>query len=505
MRRPLADRTVVLWGTVICVLVGFALRAHLLGTDGRFHADEALFAAFARNAAARGEWALPGDLDKTPLSIYAQAVSMVLVGMEWDGAVWRVLLLRGEFAARLVGIYAGAMLVAAVVRLAYTSGAGRGALLAGLIVALSPYGIAFSPTAFTDMPMILCVTLALLTAQRGQAVWAGVWLMLGYACKQQAVLFAPLVVLLLAWGTVGSGTLRARSALQRRLGAFVASVAVGVGILALWDAARPYPSVLLLATQNNAPDRLLVTMGNLLPRLRTWAGLWGWLLGGAFVTYPVLGWCCWRMWWTRRTLPPVTWALLLFALGYMLLHWLVPLNTYDRYVLPLLPLTAVLIALVIRERVLLVAVLLAALMLPVAWRAANGRVPIGGDDGANDGIIELADYLNGREFGAIIYDHWTGWQLNYYLGAWTDKRRAYYPNPHALTADAALYTPDVAPRYLPAPHTANVLPWLAALDAAGFSACISFVNHNFAVYVLAPITDDGTNAAALAQAACEQQ
>ena len=72
-----------------------------------------------------------------------------------------------------------------------------------------------------------------------------------------------------------------------------------------------------------------------------------------------------------------------------------------------------------------------------------------------------------------------------------------------MATDPALTVPDVAPRYLPAPRTADVTPWLAALEEAGFTSCVGYRDANFVVYVLSRPTADGeTSASALARAAC---
>ncbi len=522
--------------TVAVLLIAAFLRAHLLGLDGRFHPDEALFAAFARDAAVRGEWLLPGNLDKTPLSIYLQAALMLVMGNRWDGAVWVLDVQQGEFVARLVGVYTGVLLVALTGRLAHTLTRSRGAAVtAALLVALSPYGIAFSASAFTDMPMVLFGVLALWAAVTGRGVWAGVALALAYACKQQGLLFAPLVV--------GASWRTRRCAPLEFGGAFAAVIAP----LIVWDAMRPYPSVLLLAFQNNAPDAPLVPPGEWLPRIGAWWALLRWMFGGALLTGVVLLLAAWG---TVRGPALLRW-LGAYVVGYGLLHLLVPLNVYDRYVLPVVPLVAILAAwglvavgrfvanalrispanthkglapldplfsLCIADRTAgcragklcrgvgqrpMLPLLLAILLTPGAWAAANNTLPIGADKGQHDGIIALADYLNGREFGAIVYDRWLGWQLNYYLGGWSDKRRAYYPTPQQMATDPALTVPDVAPRYLPAPRTADVTPWLAALGEAGFTSCVGYRDANFVVYVLSRPTADGeTSASALARAAC---
>ncbi|MEM6285142.1 MAG: hypothetical protein AAF787_23320, partial [Chloroflexota bacterium] len=106
--------------------------------------------------------------------------------------------------------------------------------------------------------------------------------------------------------------------------------------------------------------------------------------------------------------------------------------------------------------------------------------------------------------GAIVYDRWLGWELNYYLGGWSDKRRAYYPTIAEMIADPEIYVPDVAPRYLPAPHDAPAAAWLAELHAAGFESCVGYRDVLFTVYVLThPAGDDETSATALAEQHCQ--
>ena len=66
------------------MLLACTLQFNQLGRDQRFHPDEAHFMTFARDAAVKGEWLLPGALDKPPLSIYLSALSMVGVGVTTD-------------------------------------------------------------------------------------------------------------------------------------------------------------------------------------------------------------------------------------------------------------------------------------------------------------------------------------------------------------------------------------------------------------------------------------
>lgn len=474
---------------VAVLLLAAGLRFGALAHDARFHPDEALFATFARSAAVQGDWLLRGALDKTPLAIYAAAFSMTLAGVSSlpDG-VLALDPLAGEFAARLPGVFASILLTAAVYALAKKLYRCDAALAAMLLAALSPFALAFSATAFTDMPMLLCITLALVCAAGGRWFWAGVWVALGFGCKQQALLVLPLVALV---GWAKCRPARTGKALLH----FLLPLAAGTALLAAWDAARGQPASLwALAAANNDPGRL-IRADELLPRLRIWAAYAGWFAGPAWLSasLAVLAAAALAVRIQRqgRRQAVLTDALLAaYCAGYLLLHWLVAFNTYDRYLLPaltpallLLARGAVWLRRASRLPVWAVYGLLALALLPVALDARAGRLPLGGDQGRHAGIDALADYLNARPLGTIIYDHWLGWELGYYMGAWSDKRRVYYPTPRAL-ADAARRQADPAPRYLPVPAGQPAAPWLDALREAGFTPERVYDDGRFVVYRL---------------------
>ena len=103
----------------------------------------------------------------------------------------------------------------------------------------------------------------------------------------------------------------------------------------------------------------------------------------------------------------------------------------------------------------------------------------------HDGIDRVAAYLNERALGAIVYDRWLGWELGYYMGAWSDKRRVYHPTPRTLAADAVQQR-DPAPRYFSVPNDAPYAAWLRALSDAGFDVQIGLRLPLFTVYELIP-------------------
>lgn len=500
---------------MLILLVAAWLRFHALAQDVRFHPDEALFATFARSAAVKGEWLLPGALDKPPLTIYVSALSMALVGVTVlpDGTL-TLTPRAGEFAARLPNVYASLLTVAVMVALAKgLYGSARRAvplqdaftnisqaglpIMAAWLMALSPLAVAYSATAFTDGLLLLLLALSLWQMSARRPLWAGLWLALAFACKQQALLYLPL--LLVGWGTrrqaVGEAV-RLSPVTRVRTAVLVSLPVLAIFILLLvWDAARGQAvSLWSLAAANNDPGRL-IRAEEVLPRLLAWAGHAQWLAGYGWMTAALTGLALAAIAGRVRR-EPRRWStlmdvlLLAYGLAYGLLHWLVAFNTYDRYLLPVLPLVLLLIGrglawVLHRTGTRSAAVLLAVgiLGLSPARDAAGRQVPIGGDHRDYAGMDRLVAHLNAKPLGTIIYDHWLGWELDYYLGAWTDKRRVYYPTPAVLAA-GALEQPDPAPRYFAAPVTQPLTPWLDALRVAGFSLSVELEDGQFIVYRL---------------------
>lgn len=467
-------------------LAGVWLRLHALAQNIRLQPDEAWFSTFARAAALNGDWWLPGPLDKPPLALYANALSQVFVGDH-------------ELAVRLPGAIASILLLPVMVaaaRVWYTPEAAqrRGGLsvpvMTLILTALSPFALAFSATAYTDGLMLLCMALALWMAGRGRWGGSGLWLGLGFASKSQALFYLPLL-LLLGYST---GRLTLRHA--RR---FATGLLVALGLLLLWDAARPGTSLFTLAAVNNDPGRL-VRANEILPRLQSWLHHAGALLGPGWLTALLLASGLVVLFYRIFHQPArhntfVDLSLLIFVLGLLLLHWLVAFNTYDRYLLPLLPPVILLAAqgltgiarmarLPARLQTALLALLCAALISP-ALNASESQRPINTEHLHYEGIDQLAAYLNAQPVATVIYDRWLGWELGYYLGQWHDKRLTYYPTPHLLVQDA-LALCETGPRYFPAPADKMVQPWLEALRAAGFSIEQTYASPQFVAYQLVP-------------------
>ncbi len=237
---------------LLILLAAAAIQFHALARDVRFYPDEALFSTFARNAALDGAWLLPGALDKPPLAIYADALSMHFVAASVQNGVLDFTPRLGEFAARLPGALASIVLVAVTYALAQRLYRRRWlSLWAAIFVAFSPFTAIYGASAYTDPLMLTFAALALLLMARDHWLGSGIALALAFASKQQAIFVLPLV-LLIGWLLYGIS--------PRRLIAFAAPLIGGIALLIGWDALRAQPDgIWALALANNRPDSLIAS------------------------------------------------------------------------------------------------------------------------------------------------------------------------------------------------------------------------------------------------------
>ena len=460
------------------LLLGAGLRLRMLGQDVRFHSDEAFFNTFATQAAVHGDWMLTGPLDKSPLTIYANGLALQVIAVQVDGDGKRDLDVRtGEFAARIPNTVASVILIALTMRLAYTLIHQRCALiLAGMLSALSPFLLVFSPSAFTDVFMLTFMVAALLATLRGRYLWAGVWLALSIWSKQQGLYYLPLLL----------GVMAVQGVLNRRnVGQLMLALSLGLALFGLWDVLRPDESIFVRASENNNPGRLLVDLAAWGPRLREWLGYLGWGLGPALLTVALTLLGVFGFWRRRDRQIALLWGYIgVFLLG----HWVVAFNTYDRYLLPIIPLLIVVVAYGLaqlngvwwgRVRMALLIPLLFTAVITSGWGIDLGRdgYPLDRDGE----IIALAEYINAKPYETIVYDRWVGWELGYYLGPWTDIRRVYFPTPGELVQHATGH-PDPNPRYFIVPRKQWNLPWITALLNAGFTTEVDYRSSRFIVY-----------------------
>jgi len=417
---------------------------------------------------------------------------------------------KGEFAARLPNIFASILLVAVVMRLVDKLVHSRAvhepllqAILGGLLIGCSPFLIAFGATAFTDVYMVLFAMLSLWMMLAGRGRWSGFWWVLSFASKPQALFFLPLILLV-------NGRAVARP-YKLLLNSFFLNAIVGIGVLFLWDVLRPGESVFLLGTVNNTPGNFFAPLTEIPQRITIWWEYTGWLFGTIWI-FVVLIMLALFGWWRKRQQinHRLNAILLLWIIGYVAFHIVSGVNTYDRYWLPLLPVVVIAMARysgifwggsrtastgvgLSNQRwaryiaPLHIAKLLSIFIITllIGWQASHINLPFGGDAGHHQGIDEVAIFLNEKPVATVIYDHWLGWHLGYYLGQWTDKRVAYYPTPEALIMDA-LSLDEQGIRYLPVPYYANPTDWLAALQEANFEVFIALETDRITLYGLIP-------------------
>ena len=431
-----------------------------------FHADEALFASWARLIAVwRDPLLLTQAVDKPPLLFYLAALFFPLFGpVEW--------------AARWPDLAASILLVPLTAVLAWRLyGDAAAALLAAALVAAAPLAVQFSATVFTD-PLLTFLLMAALffVAGRERPFLAGLCFGLAALTKHQAWLFLPLLL--------GAAWLSGwpRGAWRRGLLGLLGPLA----LFAVWQLARGGGLDLAAAQWRNFGGVRPAWSWELLPRLRAWGGLWPTLFGPLLGALAVAA-LAWP--WLRapggergRLFDRL---LALFLLGYLALHWLLAIPAWDRYLLPLLPPLALLLARFLVDLAGLVLrrlpragygpgaaaalLLLTALLLPGALAAKDGRLPAGGFPGADQGAWQVRDYLYDAPYGTVLYDHWYSW---HWAGAFFDRGvyTSWFPTPAALAADLSAFGGGPGARYLVTPADGTAEPALRAVGAAGYTA-----------------------------------
>jgi 4-amino-4-deoxy-L-arabinose transferase-like glycosyltransferase len=480
------------------LLVGAAVRIQPLA-DNRFHPDEALFATFARLIASGRDLLLASRLlDKPPLTFYLGAASAWLIG-------------PGELAARLPNLLAGVLTLTLTCRLALRlTGNWPSALASLTFVALSPLAILFAPTAFTDPQMTLWLLAGLVAVSEGSWGWGGLASGLALASKQNALLFVPLVIVLgLVWN-IRQGRTTRRDVLGWGWRFALPLAAVGLG-LAAWDAARGVQTGFWSAgISANNPGRL-IRAGEVWPRAERWLFWMGYLtasrpldallglaIGGSLIHDLIRP--------GRRALARIVVAA--YLLAYLAACWLIAFNVYDRYLLPLVPLIAILAgrALVGVGRWLaarfsalrrvgpyLATGLMVLLLAGPALTAARSGYPVGGDHGIYDGIEQVAAYLRAQPAGTVVYDHWLSWSLGYYLFD-DDVYVSWFVGPDALADDLTAFGGE-SPRYLVVPGGVSATEVADAIQSAGFRAETALETYNRfgarSFIVLRIVPDDG--------------
>jgi len=498
-----------LLNSVAALLAATLFRALPL-LDNRFHPDEALYASFGRLIASGHNPILAGVLvDKPPLSFYLMAGSFWLFGST-------------EFAARLAPFYASVVSVALLFALARSLYDVRVAHLAAWVLALSPFAILFAITLFID-PLLVALGLwgAVMfvragarrngAASRRLEWWGATAFALAFATKQTVVLFAPLALALMLPALPGAPGPAARRLL--RAGLFIAGgLAVSAVLVFAWDAARHAPiGFWQQGYADNIPGRF-IRADEVAPRALAWLD---WLhyftdssplnLALALGTPALLLAAVWARRPTRAALADFVLAGVLVF--YLAAYWLLAFNVWDRYLLPVVPLLALLLGRIVAAasgllarvsaggfsrwvpRVLLV--LLVGLLLPPAATAARSGYPVGGDHGAYDGLDDAARFIRTLPTGGVLYDHWLGWEWNFYLFD-GPLYVSWFISPEALATDLRAFG-HISPRYLAVPAWESDVEVRAAAAQAGFAFTPLHTSYrrngtvSIAVYQLTPL------------------
>ncbi len=467
-------------------LVGLALIGALLRTRGllanSFHADEALFATWARLIAVWRDPLLIGPaVDKPPLLFYAQALFYPLQGpVEWAARLPNWIL--SIPLVPLTGLVAR--------QLAPRGSRGRAALLAAALVAFSPLAVQFSPTAFLDPFLTFWLVLAFYLAGRPQrAAGSGVAAGLALATKYQALLFFPLIFLHLLLSPPADGKWENRP--RRWFAGMVAPVAA----VLVWELARRGEWTLWQQQMGNFGGLRLIYSWELLPRLSGWLALWSGTLGVGWLL-AVFGRNPFRQEPAEAGAHPMNRWLPLFLVAYLFFHWLLAIPLWERYLLPVVPLASVWLGVRAasslpgrRERPFwrrTAVVGIGLLLVGQGLAARQARFPLGGSPAADDGAREIAAVLANAPYGTVLYDHWYSWHWRYHFfdrGVYV----SWFPGPEALAVDLSVFGRSASPRFLALPAAPAAEPILRAVTGSGFAAKEAASAGSIILYQLEPI------------------
>ncbi len=469
------------------ILVAMALRTNGL-FENTFHADEALFASWAREIAVWRDPLLEGQMvDKPPLLFYLQALFYPLLGPEMA-------------AARLPGFIASLTLIPLTATLAWRLYRNRiTMLLAAAFIAFSPMAIQFSSSGFIDPLMSFLLVFSLLavavsTAHRGSRmstamkpgnnwvpVLSGALYGLALISKHQAWLFAPLLVglaTILGWR---------RTAWQRWLFGFVPVFGAQVA----WELLRGNELSLLQTQLQSYGGLRLAWSWELWPRLQAWASQWSYILRSPVLEMVLL-----------LAIPLIVALLIdqqdraaaldrlfvLFAVAYSLLLWFIAVPVWDRYVLGLLPFIGLVLARIVwrisdytwsmiaisarprpwmKNLIVFVPLTLIFLQAPAIAAAYRGELPIGATPTADHGAAQIGQVLADEPYGTVLYDHWYSWQWRYHL---FDSKVyvSWFPNPSALVDDLQAFADDGNRRFVALPDSELAQPVIRTLAESGF-------------------------------------
>lgn len=401
------------------ILIGFALRLLLLDRFP-FREDEAVYSYWALHAWHEDPLFLDVWPDKPPIFIWLLSGAFQLFGST-------------AASARLLNIIFSTLTIPLIAAVTRRVSAPRSAAphLAAMTMALNPFAISFSATAFTDPLLVFCGLMAFYFTLSHRAFWAGAWLAAAIMTKQQGVFYVPLVVGT-AWLRRPQGVLPQDERNQPTIIKFLIGFALVAAPILYWDSLRwaVAPSPWDLSVRNYGALRLLPPH-EWFGSAQRWldllwylaASAWTWLGLGAIVL--------WRVGRAQATSRPML-LVLMWCIGFVILHIVSTIQPWDRYLLPLVPFFALLAGLAVAGTTRnvrinqAIALLWIVLLIGPALRSAVGGYPVGGDHGAYTGLDEAIAWIedawvddawvdeqtDGR---VILYHRALGWHYRFYL------------------------------------------------------------------------------------------
>ena len=441
---------------VLVIWIGVWLRWPGMWANS-FHADEALFATWARHI---GVWKDPllvtQVVDKPPLLFYLQAIFYPLLATP---AGWP---------ARMPNFIAFILIIPLTARLSWLLYKEYWlSFAAAALISLSPLAIQFTATAFTDPLLTTLLTGALVALLQKRPGWSGVLFGLALATKYQAILLFPLLLLL---------GLTHEFSWRRWLIGFLPWPA----LIVWWDVLRTGSFTLWTNQVASYGGVAPVWHDSLWANLRDWQYLSGFLLGPAILLF--LFPAALLLWLRRDKGRYEDFALSTTIVLYAAVHLLIGAPAWDRYLLPVLPLLLILLArlwLTVTQgprrlagswRLVLGVVTIALLlgsMWPGAAVARRGGHTLGGYPTADSGAAAAAAALDGVPWGTVLYDRDYSWHWRFHF---LDQPVFvnWHPSAISIAGDLAVHGHDDTLRYLawPVEETGRVLA--RDLAAVGF-------------------------------------
>lgn len=464
------------------LLLGAGIRFSGLARDQRFHPDEAYYADLSRRIGIWGDWQLLDiAVDKPPLFYFTGGFFYMLLG-------------DSEFSTRLPNAFSSMILLSLLYPLTIRLTGSRSAgILALILVIFSPLEIALAVSGFADTQMLLWLILSLMLITYQQWGKSGLAFGLAMAIKPTAGWMLPMILII--------GWMHTSKLTRDLVWQWIRSVVFILILITLWDISGKPIGIWKAGEENYLPKRL-IAFDELWPRLKGWGAWIGYLLphwliliAGAVCAVVASG----RTRYSAslqgksvgtaympsaRSIKSVL-ALSGFCLIYLLIHGLIPFSIYDRYLLMLVPLVAIIcawgIAALFPKRTTIgIGLLILLVSLSPAWRAGQGKTPIVSDRGVHTGIDHLAEVINHEYGGEVFYDHWLDWELRYYLTADPQVIVVWFPTPELLIEFARK---EGVTRYFVAPQDKAAL-WIAPIEQQGFHIEKVYDDGRFMIYRL---------------------